>query len=361
MTVQDALVGVRGKFSGALVSSSQFDSIAALAGTLPYDTVAVAGFERRLRDPSARADFSVMVQQDGADQHNGARRGIERLSVDLLAATRSDTWGRIAAFAADWQEGDLEALRHAYLEFDTSKDGDAMTSPNILFSVKPRMGPAAVQRFVGAVLIGLAGDAAACTSQEIIDMVARAQGHFNLVDIGVMLSRNPVFVRIGVTPVLTQEVEGGLRAFGYPCVSERLLRFIRDLFAHKVDSVRLAFDFSTRLLPRLGVECYVAERPPWDSRRTTIFMRRLVEAGLCDSEEVELLTRAIPRHLPADPELDPVTALRTICYFKIVMDRDEPVDAKVYLYAFVKRSATAVRRPADASAFRDLMEPAHAL
>ncbi len=109
-------------FPKALISEKGFERIRRVARLLPIRLSSFFGFECRLGEERANADFLLHLtdEEAGGDVLSGARAE-RRLPSGILKNT---CWKRLAAFAREWTTAGTELGRradHVWLEFDTAR------------------------------------------------------------------------------------------------------------------------------------------------------------------------------------------------------------------------------------------------
>lgn len=333
-----------------LIDAACFGRIQAVAGRLPAALSEFFGFECRLGEAAARADFLVCAKAEfsGRDVLAG-RLPDATLGADL----RTDAaWGRVLDFAAAWAEpaSPLHAsVENVWLEFDVAEARVGSPSPSAFFGAELRGGARrqASLRVLDEALGHLLGSARASALGPGLDAVLRALPEQAWVfQVGAMLARPTDAVRLCVRGLRADSLPAFLDAVRWPGDAADARAVIDDSFA-RAASVDLDLDLAPAgTLPKLGFECSFAEREPRE-RTLAPFLDSLLERGLCtDGKRAGLLAWTRGFHERSHPERWPddlrqaarqrgagalCVFLRWPYHVKLVHEPERPLAAKAYL------------------------------
>lgn len=283
ISVADSLAVLEPHLPTALLSPRGRDDIRAIAEHMPATLCACFGFEVVLGDPRARADFAMQVMT----RHGwGALAQLGDGSAGPGGLGHAGAWDRIRRLARWWCEdgSSLAAVAPGtWLEFDVDPRSPLHRLPAVFLGVDPRAGaegrlPLPLQQGVELV-------AGASLSPAGETAVARCLGELpddaRLLQIGTMLSRRQVPVRLCLSGVRPEALDGYLRRVGLGAASGAL-----DDLAADLPGVRLAVDVDIvdGILPRVGLELSLDANRELDGRpepRWADVLDRLVARGLC--------------------------------------------------------------------------------
>jgi len=337
-----------------LISASYMAPIRTIAGWLPG--VRSAGFECRLGDPTARADFCVRFARYNAEARNELLEALSGPSFPRDVDAHP-TWQRVRAFATEWARPDsllVQWLQAVWLEFDIMDPHAQDHAPSLFIPIRPEAASSGAparsvdaRRYAevaGEVLAacGLeAGDAVRSNLTRCLDVLARAARFFQF---GIWLARPTAAVRVEAVGLSIAEANNAFRSLG-----------CRDLgpgwsdFLDPGDEVAVAFDVAEEIGPTIGVECFLphnaqSSRPGARPDRSPIWhtgkrlLDGLVERGWCLSTKRDALLAwpGVSRlRQPADGggEIEHVVR-RDFSHLKVVFRPEEAPEAKFYLGYF---------------------------
>jgi hypothetical protein len=148
--------------------------------------------------------------------------------------------------------------------------------------------------------------------------------------VGVALGRRTEALRLCVQGLACALVPAYLADAGWRGGRmEPLIRLLSEL-SGLVPRIALHLDVAELVLPKVGIECWPEEEPPFSAltvwRR---FLRHLVEVGLCVPEKSTALL-AWPGHVEREV-VWPGVFIRALSHAKVVWQPDRALEAKVYL------------------------------
>jgi hypothetical protein len=342
-------VAVDAAAPAALFSSECLAQVHAVARRFPGAISEFFGFECRLADPAANADFLFCskAEEGGREVLAGLRPDAE-LSPEILA---HPVWQRLRRFARDWARPDSalhEAVRNLWFEFDLAGPAREPPLPSVFFGTESlQAGSAAgLPGWLAQAIAGLRGDPpGALLDESLSRCLAALPAGASIFQVGMMLARPGDAVRICLRGVPAGGRLELLRRIGWPGAVDELAAVLADL-PGLADSVDLDLDLLPEVGSKLGLECsFFAGHPAhW---RFPAFVDALVERGLClEDKRAGLLAwpggvheRSHPERWPADlrrrsAELGSGTAsafIRWPYHVKLVHQAGRPLEAKAYL------------------------------
>jgi hypothetical protein len=327
-----------------LVSPEALADIAPIARALPPCTG--SGFECRLAEPEAKADFLVRVQtHDGTRTAFGGRNPDVRPPPELMD---NPVWRHVFDFCARWSnpEDALHAdVEDFWLEFDVAGRPTTAPTPAIFFG--PRQGlekPLELVALATGVMRGEPGPAALRASVRRAYEALPAGG--NVYQVGMMLSRPIDALRLCVRGIPTTGLTAYLRDIGWDGPSGELDALLASLAPH-TDRICLALDVGERVFPKLGLECYVdALTLGGFKERWKPLLEHLVQRELCRPEKRDALLAWMglsdhrtererwPANLVRGAEAQGPDTLslfmRYLNHVKVVFQPGAPLEAKAY-------------------------------
>ena len=328
---------VQAAATAALIQPDVRADVAALARRLP-EAMHGFGFELRLAGDRQPVDFYTSVSAQG-----GGREvlGAFRSPAAAESASAADVvgWDRVAAFARRW--ADPSSALHAsvvtaFLEFDAPFAG--ARPPSLFARLDPPIGDGSQQWAAGgavvdeivALLLGRAIDPA--TRATLIQVFTTLPPGGRVVDVAAMLPRGAAAVRVFVTlprsGLLTY-----LRGLGYTDGLAALVSLPEALW-HGHDHLSLQMDVAESIGARIGVELNGDASAPTSSRGWPVILRALRSAGLCSAaREAALLAWPGAGPPRATAGAWPRQVVRVLSHVKLVIQPEQPVEAKAYLWA----------------------------
>jgi hypothetical protein len=328
----------------ALISAEAFADIAAIAGSLP--PCSGSGFECRLGEASAQADFLVRVQTtDGTRTVLAGRNPDVRPPEALL---EDPVWRHVRDFCGRWSTpGDSLNTRveDFWLEFDVAGRPTRVPTPAIFFG--PRLDHPEPLGIVAEATGIMRGEPGPSPVRDSVRRCYEALPPAGAVyQVGMMLSRRTDALRLCVRGVPTAGLTGYLRRVGWDGPADELDAVLAWL-APLTDRVALALDVGERVHPKVGLECYVdALSLAGFQRRWTPLLNHFVERGLCRPEKRDAVLgwaglsnhREAPERWPhnlrqAAEAQGPTVAsvfMRYLNHVKLVFQPGAPLEAKAY-------------------------------
>ncbi len=331
-TADQLLRLARDRIPDTLISHRQYDRMLRLSACIPAALVAAAGAECGLAADGGTADFGIAV----------SRYGFERLSdaepppfhPPLASPPADGVWRSIWSFGRRWAADANSHLfvRGLWLEFDTSREGQSGL-PNVLISLDPQPS-AALLATIANVLPDVGAKVAPTALQTLARFVSTVQEHLMLLHVGAMLARGEGGLRVCMHVIEPTGLEQILDATRCPHAAEELRLLYQSTAVADVTCVLLSFDVHDSIGPRVGVECFLQPKVPWETRGYRLMLDYLVERGLCHPDKRASILRMCAGRLPPIPSARLDRMLRCVSHFKIVAAPQEPRMAKVYFYAF---------------------------
>jgi hypothetical protein len=325
-SLADFLPPVLPALDPALIDAQALAAIHDLAARLPAGLgLCLFGFECDLADPRPIADFLVSCTR---------RRDGPALLAGVGTAHGYDPLVRLAAA---W----TAQLDDVWLEFDLQHG--AASTPSLFFAPAAWRGPACVAQ-VEHGLRALDDTPPPTALAGIVDAIPRYAGLFQ---VGRMLARPGVPVRLCIGPMLPAVAADFLGAVGHPAASGAAA--VLERLASVVDGVAVGFDLGDAGPgARLGIECYrksmlLARHGPGEIQ----LLDALRAEGACTATKAAGLARypgyasvlAAPHAWPASLDA-PARFLvdgsesflvRRLHHLKVVVDGGAPLRAKAYL------------------------------
>jgi hypothetical protein len=208
--------------------------------------------------------------------------------------TAEPAWARIPAFSAAAGAGPSPLagqVDHFWLEFDLERTPEAGPPvPGVLFGLREEPGSVSRLPLVEEGLALLSGAPLPTPVRERVQRCAEASPPGGrLVQAGAMLARAAQAVRLCVSGIAAEALPAYLGDLGWEDPRGGLRQLLEGLTG-LVEDIVLSLDVGPRLLPRIGLECYVDHvRKPWRDERTERFLAHLEGLGLCLPERREAL------------------------------------------------------------------------
>jgi squalene-hopene/tetraprenyl-beta-curcumene cyclase len=291
----DSLVVVAPSVPTELVSAGTVRRLTAVAGTLP--PIHRAGFECRLRAGDDRVDFQQGIP--ASDGETARLAAFLEESGELGAA-----WERVKALARrSATPGDFvhETVSELWVELDLATAAGPQEwrpDPSVFAVLRPSgadRGLAAAR----AVLETLLGEEQARLLERVTQRLQReCAGRARISHIGVMLGRPSAALRVHISDIQLQDLSGYLRRIGWEGDTVRTQALGRMLLDY-TDLLVLCLDVVGELTPRLGLECFFAQRTGVDPRWRPL-LEHLVALGMCAEEKADALLRWPGRVTPVD-------------------------------------------------------------
>lgn len=348
----DAYLGIAAPhLSPRLVSPEALEHLGRIACQLP--PTSVSGFECRLGQEEARADLGVRFLAEDGSRAVLAGRGDPEGRFALSRFTHP-VWQRLRRFGARWDDPGsrlAEEVGDIFLEFDVEGPPEAEPLP-AFFIEYARQAPRRLEVLEEALALLWAEPLAPAVRERLVACLAALPAGARVSAVGAMFSRRFEGVRLCLHGLTPATLPGYLERVGWPGTRadwEPLLTAV----APGVERIALGLDVGARVLPRLGVECHLAESlQEADTARWSSLLGELEVRGVCLPDKRRALLdwvghthlrarpEALPAHLRAQsaalgPQALPVF-LRRINHVKLVFQPGQPPEAKAYL-ALIQR------------------------
>lgn len=319
VTMSDYLETVRSFLEPALVSIPALERIRSVAEQLP--PASVSALECHVSDRDPQADLALVVLRN------------EGLVRRILQEQESGpgAWGLIRRFFQEWTAPDSvlgRTVHNGWLEFDLIPGAQETAVPSLFY-----FGLREADGWDLAVADGL--ERLGCELQSAVQR--RLQHCFealpagaHLFQVGVALGRRTETIRLCVRGLACDQAPAYLADAGWSGDRmEPLIRLLSQL-SGLVPRIALHLDVADLVLPKVGIECWPEEQPPYSALAVwRQFLRHLVEMGLCVPEKSAALL-AWPGH--AEREIVwPGVFIRALSHAKVVWRPDRALEAKVYL------------------------------
>lgn len=337
---------VNGKLPATLISREYQDWIGSSVCALPAFISSFFGYEIRLQDANARADFLLCVHK----QPGGAFLASEQelLPRRYLA---TDAWRNLRSFAREWMRPESllnRVVENMWLEFDVVGPFTDVPVPFTFF--KPTGHTLDASGDVGWLLDGiqaLTGLPVPARTEACLRHVVRSlppRGRVFQVA-PMMMGRGSEAIRLCIRDVGPAELAPFLKRIGWPGDSEKVLSDI-SWVRHFIDGLAINIDVSDAISPKLGLECYIH----FDGRvlsRTKALMDELVDRQLCLPDKRDDILRyhgwtdergnvaGWPVHLFTESMLmrpEEISVFwRKLHHVKLVLQPGREMEAKAYL------------------------------
>jgi hypothetical protein len=333
--------------------------IATAAALLPAAASRFFGFECRLGEAAAVADFLARIDTGGRQAWAPA----------LPPAARRGTpaWRRLEGIVRSWIDPRSplhDAIANIWVEFDLARPAGDPLVPSIFIGTdemgREQRDPARHAWLLDTIEHLGGGPLGEGQGAAIAACLAELPPAGKLFQTAVMLPRPGRPVRLCVRAIGAATIADYLRRIGWPGPAAGL-RSLVDRLAGFVDEFAIAIDVGADGIgSKIGIECYVREAPR-RTQRLAAFVDHLRAAGLCTAAKAAALAlwpgltherwckTAWPADLRDHPER-PAGSFsgafwRVVHHFKISFDPPAPLEAKAYLAArFVWVDDVALRR-----------------
>jgi hypothetical protein len=320
--------------------------------TLVAPPFAALGLECRLDGEEG----SAVDLQLGACAGSEAAAAVRSLGRARERDELPSVWEPVYRLLREWQnpEGDLgRGAAEVWCELDLAPDAATIDLAALVPSVFVSLKPDRDERMTAArrVLQVLLDAESVPPLQAAVERCARAcPAGARVSHVGVMLGRSMRALRVHISGVPLGEFGEYLADAGWPGDVERAVAIARLLLDHG-DSVVLCLDVVGELLPRLGLECFLARRSGAEctNPRWGLLLDRLADAGLSSREKAQALMSWPGMTAPAEPASPWPDALvveslrlpahvlgvvdRRLSHVKVALGIDEPARAKAYFGA----------------------------
>lgn len=344
-------VAVDPRLPEALISPARLAALHCLTRAFPADISEFFGFECRLCDPHAAADFLVCIKANEAGRAvlAGLAPGVD-LTANFVPAA---VWARIRAFAAAWAEPASpfhRTVSNMWLEFDLPTDEVPTGVPSVFIGTDALQGGGRTRPdwLIEQALPALRG---APLGAELTTSLMRVLGLLpagsRIFQVGLMLGRADAAeaLRICVRGLSADEAGDFLAALGTAVERSPIADLLALAYASST-SVDLDLDLCPEVGAKIGLECSFGE-DAHTPRRIAAFLDRLVDMGACLPAKRDALLawpggfheRANPEAWPEDLRARARSAgesvvsmfMRWLYHIKLVHVPDRPIEAKAYL------------------------------
>ncbi|NEP48705.1 MAG: hypothetical protein F6K65_07655 [Moorea sp. SIO3C2] len=266
----------------ALIGSSDWNNIYQTVQSLPSQLTITKGFgfECPLQSSLPQADILLCIGEEG--------RGIlaENNNINLLPETFQvhPIWQRVCKFCTQWADPSsplFDKIDHIWLEFDVNPEPAPIPLPSVFFdffeySILPGGGYQWVSHTALKLLLGRALSPE--VDQCLFNCFESLPSGADVFTIGAMLARDSDVVRIcmGLAPA---EIIPYLNRIGWQGDTDELEALVCEL-AKVASSLVIDLDVCQRVLPKVGLECYVRTKT-----ETEQLLDYLVKKGLCFPEK----------------------------------------------------------------------------
>jgi hypothetical protein len=333
-----------------LISSQALSRIRCIASHFPGSISDFFGFESVLGNDEASADFLLCCQDCQAALETFCVR-----ASDFGATVHAHpVWQRISTFSRLWSDPASplhEWVQNLWMEFDICGSSAVLPVPSLFigsYQLRPfslavdlcRMPShcAWLTELAMPVLMDHAHDPV------VADQVARC---INLLpdravvfQVGFMLPRPWRTVRLCVRGILPHDIVDYLRVLDWDGSLEKLEELL-DSFSKKVNRVDLDIDVADRVLPVIGLECYLG------SDQLQSYLDSLISAKLCTTTKARAVARwdrtflqhswddtapsLTPGRITAELVVPQSALVRSLHHVKLVYFSGKVIEAKAYL------------------------------
>jgi len=334
-----------------LISEGNFEHIQELAKVFPGNLTSFLGFECRLADPTARADFAFAIS--GV---NGDRNVFVNLLQDPHFSAKflhHPEWQQISNFAASWADphSDLyENVKCFWLEFDMPENPTGIPVPSVFFGpAKPHgaTNESTQYRWLTQTALPLlkGGALSETVEQKVMDCIEKIPGAAYLFQVGTMLSREVQTVRVYINRIAPDQIIPYLISIGWADDAGAFAQVIEEI-ADKADRFVISFDVQEDGIgSKIGIECSFNESQYLLNSKWERFLEYLVTKGLCLPEKRDALLKysGVENAEIEDTTMKPLTSAsrsldevlssaiaRFINHVKLVYRPGQPLEAKAY-------------------------------
>jgi len=267
----------------ALISSEHLEQISATVQHLPAPITTFFGYECRLQESSARADFLLCVYPNIGRQ---ILAGEDNLLEENIFSVPS--WNLIRSFAQEWANpASLFAnkILNMWLEFDIDESSSAIPIPSVFFKPENNaIAPGKDYQWLKQALLVLRGQPLSENIMSCLtDCVEALPSTGYAFQVAAMFSRPTNFLRLCLRNIEPLEIPLYLERVGWKGNQETLKELVNWL-SERVNKITLNLDVGDEVLPTIGLECYFN----FDTtvyERIESFLDELVEKGLCLPEK----------------------------------------------------------------------------
>jgi hypothetical protein len=339
---------------GSLISPEGLSNIRRIAALLPGAITDFFGFECQLGVSEPIADFLVCCRASHGAPNVLSGQIPDRDLPALLV--NHPVWQRIRSFSTEWSNPEsavADRIHNIWLEFDVDGVAASMPVPSVfigpenLQSAHPAVDNSQMPERCAwltdsALPLLLGGELQPALRGQIARCLNLLPPGACMFQVGLMLSRTSSITRLCVRGVSKKQILEYLQVLDYDTSSGQLHALL-ELLGPLVERIDLDLDVSDRVLPKIGLECYL----PADTSAIHQFLNHLVSSGLSIPAKAEALEswRGVA-HERSTPEIWPRDLLalsgflggrahsvfaRWLHHVKIVYQPGLPLQAKAYL------------------------------
>ncbi len=282
--------------SKQLISCEALLNIGRIASSLPGALTDFFGFECPLGVSQPSADFLVC-----AKARQGGREVLSnrRLGRNLPAFFQAHpTWQRIQSFANEWSDPQsplFDHIHNMWIEFDVEGMPPPVPVPSVFIgadnmqplerTIDDETMPSHCEWLTEVALpVLLGGTLEQAQRRQIARCFNFLPSGARIFQVGLMLARNSSTTRLCVRGLSGTQITDYLRGLDYDTASGELQRLV-DVLAPLVDRIDLDLDVADRVLPKIGLECYLPMNPGIIRR----YLDHLAVCGLATSVKAEAL------------------------------------------------------------------------
>jgi len=350
----DYLRLIESRIPKELISSQCFEEIKNLSGNFSGNLTSFFGFECRLGESEARADWAFAVSGMGKDRHVLA--GLLQNGDLPRQFLQQPEWRHVNDFAAEWANLNsilYKRIKCVWLEFDISTSMPEIPIPCVFFGpAKPPEGisPDDTSQYgwltKNALPLLKGRSLSKMVERKLLNCIRHIPKNASLFQVGIVLSRSKNGVRLYINRLYPQQIISYLKTIGWSDETGEFESLIEEI-SDKADRFVLSFDVCKDSIgPRIGIECSFTSNLYQQETRWNTLLNYLVEKGLCLPEKRDALlsypgmeneenfSGGIMKPLiSVSTNIDNFassTIVRYINHIKIVYKPGHPLEAKAY-------------------------------
>lgn len=327
LSVAEIVRAVAPYLTADLISPEHLAHLQTIAGQLPGTLTNYFGFECRLGEAAPLADILFCVRQVGRQP---AVLGGRLPGIPEQWARQEPVWQQLRNFGQQWASPASPLFRKVqdvWLEFDVAGPPAPVPIPSLFFGskvIRAGLAPAAHGWISAEAVRLLTGRPLTDSLQHgLLDCIAALPDRALLFQMGAMLSREPVFVRVCVSRLTPETLLPYLKAVGWTGERSRLTSLLDELSPF-TGSFALDLDLlEGEIGPKIGLECGLSKGG--DAAEWTPFLDYLVAQKLCLPGKRDGLLH----YLSAGNGADEIEC--GLHHVKVVLQEGKPLQAKAYL------------------------------
>jgi hypothetical protein len=310
-----------------LISPDHLTHLQTIAGHLPGTLTNYFGFECRLGEAAPLADILFCVRQM---MHQPTVLAGLLPGIPEQWAQQEPVWQQVRDFGQQWASPTsllIRKVQDIWLEFDVAGPPPPIPVPSLFFGSKVIHAgfPPEAHRWISqdAVRLLTGQPLTGPLQHALLDCITALPDRALLFQMGAMLSREPVFVRVCVSRLTPATMPSYLEAVGWTGEWLRLTSLIDELTPF-TESFSLDLDLlEGKIGPKIGLECGLQKDS--NAAEWTPFLDYLVARGLCLPGKRDGLLH----YLAAGNGADGIE--RGLHHVKVVLQAGKPLQAKAYL------------------------------